>query len=175
MADIKESALKAVVNRPSLLVMVVGSLQLLGVLYAGVQHPATATWLLMFNAGAGLVVLLIGTAMMFYGTKKDAEAKEAADKRRAHHAPRVKRTQKQRDTCLQFHTALPWAMAIRMPCPADAALLADPEAMLVALTACRINLGSTQGLLALTSDAGRIIVESVIPTDETIMAAPIDG
>jgi len=73
MSKVQEKALTAVINKPSLLVMVVGSIQLLGGLYAGVKYPTTALWLLVFNSSVGTIFLIVGMALLFYAKKKEAE------------------------------------------------------------------------------------------------------
>jgi len=116
MNDIKEKALNAVVNRPSFLVMVVGSIQLVGVLYViGYKLPDVpaefrffAMCLLSATFIVGCLFLSAGMALMFYGTKKDAEQKE----KRLKAPPRVKITKGQQAVCGRFPKWTNWVDAV---------------------------------------------------------------
>lgn len=167
MSKLHELALQAAVNRPSLILMFVGSLQLLGVLYTGAKYPDTATWVLVASMSFGFFFLSIGMALLFYGKRKEEQRQD--------YAPRVKITKRQRAACGVFSRRTLWTEAVKIHCDADRALLVNPDELLCRLTASRYNLGSTQGLVKLVAVDGVLYIESLIPTDETRLEVVPNG
>ena len=120
--------------------MFVGSLQLLGVLYAGVKYPETATWILVVSVSVGFFFLCIGMGFMFYGQKKEEEDK------RINISPRIKITKGQREICGSFGDWTPWIEAILLKG------IDRQREMTVSF-----NLGKTQGLIEIEENAEKIL------------------
>lgn len=149
---IREQVLTAVVNQPTLLLMFVGSAQLLGFLYAGVMYPETEDWILAANLSVGVMFLTGGAYRIFLAKEKS--------ERRSVEAPRIKITSTQRDMCGQFPTEQEFADAVSS--------LTERYGVTDGEAAYRINTGITQKLVARRYDGDVVYVTSNLE-DKTVL------